>query len=275
MPELAKANIAEGRNLILDARSASMDRLSGVADDLIAAKPDAVMAVSGAAIGAMKAASSTVPIIMSFSDYDPVAAGFAASFARPGGNITGIAMFATLLDAKRLQLLHEAVPVAQRIAVLAVSEDRHQSTLATMAVTASAESIELVSVYAEGPGSYPEAFAAMRAAGAQALLIVAAPEFNRDAEILAALATEAGLPTMCEWRQMAARGCTLGYGPVGSELWRRAAAYVIRILNGETPSSLPIEGPARFEFAVNLKTAKKLSLTVPTSVLLRADEVIE
>jgi putative tryptophan/tyrosine transport system substrate-binding protein len=148
-------------------------------------------------------------------------------------------------------------------------------TLATIQVTASAEGLEIVPVYAEGPSSYPQAFAAMRAAGAQALLIVAAPEFNRDAEILAAMAIEAGLPTMCEWRQMASRGCVLGYGPAGPELWRRAADYVIRILNGASLGGLPIEGPTRFEFGINLKSAKKLSLTLPTSVMLRADEVIE
>ena len=182
LPELAKAGIAEGRNLILDARAGSMEQLPGLARDLIATNPDAVMAVSGAAIGALKAASKTVPIVMSMSDYDPVAAGFAESFARPGGNITGIAMFATVLDAKRLQLLHEALPAARRIAVLAVSERRHEMTLAAMAVTASAEGIELAPVYAEGPASYPRAFTAMRAAAAQALVIVAAPEFNRDAE---------------------------------------------------------------------------------------------
>jgi ABC-type uncharacterized transport system substrate-binding protein len=109
LPELAKAGIAEGRNLILDARAGSMEKLPELARELIATNPDAIMAVSGAAIGAVKAASRTVPIVTSFSDYDPVAAGFAASFARPGGNITGIAMFATVLDAERLQLLHEAV----------------------------------------------------------------------------------------------------------------------------------------------------------------------
>jgi putative ABC transport system substrate-binding protein len=212
---------------------------------------------------------------MSMSDYDPVTAGFAESFARPGGNITGIAMFATVLDAKRLQLLHEALPAARRIAVLAVSEKRHEMTLAAMAVTASAEGIELAPVYAEGPASYPRAFTAMRVAAAQALVIVAAPEFNRDAEILAALATDAGLPTMCEWGQMAARGCLLGYGPVAPELWRRAADYVLRILRGANPAALPIEGPARFEFAVNLKTAQQLAVTIPNSVLLRADQLIQ
>ena len=275
LPELAKAGIVEGRNLILDLRAGSMEKLPQLAPELIAANPDAIMAVSGAAIGALKAASSTVPIVMSFSDYDPVAAGFAASFARPGGNITGIAMLATVLDAKRLDLLHEAVPAAHRIAVLLVSESRHESTLAAMRVAASANGIELVPVYAELPGSYPRAFTAMRTAGARALAIVAAPEFNRDAEILAALATEAGLPTMCEWGHMAARGCLLGYGPVGPELWRRAADYVTRILRGAAPGELPIEGPSHFEFVVNSRTAKQLALTIPTSVLLRADEVIE
>ena len=275
LPELAKAGIVEGRNLLLDARFGSMEKLTQLADGLIAANPDVIMAVSGAAISALKAASSTVPIVMSFSDYDPVAAGFAASFARPGGNITGIAMLATVLDAKRLDLLHEAVPAARRIAALLVSEARHQATLVAMRAAAATDGIELIPVYAELPSAYPGAFTAMRTAGAQALAIVAAPEFNRDAEILAALATDAGLPTMCEWGHMAVRGCLLGYGPVGTELWRRAADFVIRILRGAAPGGLPIEGPAHFEFVVNSKTARQLALTMPTSVLLRADELIE
>ena len=115
----------------------------------------------------------------------------------------------------------------------------------------------------------------MRAAGAQALVIVAAPEFNRDAEVLAALATDAGLPTMCEWSQMAARGCMLGYGPSGPELWPRAADYVVRILRGTPAAELPVEGPTLFEFAVNLKTARRLGVNPPMSVFLRADQVIE
>ena len=215
LPELANAGIAEGRNLIFDARAGSTEKLPKLARELIATNPDAIMAVSSAAIGALKAVSSKVPIVMSFSDLDPVAAGFAASFARPGGNITGIAMLATVLDAKR----HEAVPVARRVAVLAVSESRHALTLEAMRVAAS-DGIELVPLYAELPGSYPRAFTAMRTAGAQALVIVAAPEFNRDAEILSALATEAGLPTMCEWGQMATRGCLLRL----RASWARAVA---------------------------------------------------
>ena len=275
LPELAKGGIAEGVNLVLDAQAASMEKLPEIARRMVASRPDAIMGVSGAVIEQLKAATTTIPIVMAFSDYDPVAAGFAASFARPGGNITGIAMLATVLDAKRLNLLHEAVPAARRIAVLAVSERRHGVTLAGIRGAAAADRIEIVPVYAALPGSYPDAFRAMRAAGAQALVIVAAPEFNRDAEILAALATEAGLPTMCEWSQMAARGCMMGYGPSGPELWRRAADYVLRILRGTPVAELPIEGPTLFEFAINLKTAKRLGINPPLSVLLRADQVIE
>ena len=275
LPEIAKAGIIEGRNLVFDGRTGTMEQMPQLAAGLITARQDVVMAVSGAAINALKAASSVVPIVMSMSDYDPVEAGFATSFARPGRNITGIAMLATVLDAKRLVLLHEAVPGAQRIAVLMVSETRHQSTLTAVRVAASADRIEVIPIYAETPAAYPRAFAAMRAAGAQGLAIVAAPEFNRDAEILAALATDVGLPTMCEWGHMAVRGCMLGYGPVGPELWSRVGNYVRRILKGAAPAELPIEGPAHFEFVVNAKTAKQLAIVIPTSVLLRADEVIE
>ena len=274
LPELAKAGIVEGSNLVLDARSGSMEKLPQLAAEIVAANPDVVMAVSGAAINAVKAASSTVPIVMSFSDYDPVAASLRASPTQ-GATSPASPCWRPCLMPNVWNFLHEAVPAARRIAVLMVSEIRHQSTLAAMRATATTDGIELVPVYAELPASYPRAFTAMRTAGAQALAIVAAPEFNRDAEILAAMATDTGLPTMCEWGHMAARGCLLGYGPVGTELWRRAGYYVSRILHGTAPGELPIETPTHFEFVVNSKTAKQLALTIPTSVLLRADEVIE
>jgi ABC-type uncharacterized transport system substrate-binding protein len=112
-------------------------------------------------------------------------------------------------------------------------------------------------------------------AGAEALIIVSAPEFNRDAEVLAALAVEAKLPTVCEWSHMAAQGCLFGYGPSQTELRRRTADFLVRIFRGSAPGDLPIEGPTRFQFAVNLKTAKRLGVELPTGLLLRADEVIE
>lgn len=158
-----------------------MEKLPEIARDMVASRPDAIMGVSGAVIEQLKAASGSIPIVMSFSDYDPVSAGFVASFAHPGGNITGIAMMATVLDAKRLNLLHEAVPAARRIAVLAISEQRHAVTLAAIRGAAAAGGIEIVPVYAPSQQSYPEAFGMMRAAGAQSLVIVAAPElFQRS-----------------------------------------------------------------------------------------------
>ena len=129
--------------------------------------------------------------------------------------------------------------------------------------------------YAAAPEEYRKVFAAMQSAGADALQIVSAPELFSDARTLAALAVDAKLPTICEWRSMATDGCLVGYGPDFTELLRRTADYVARIFRGATPGELPIEGPTRFEFAVNLKTAKALGLAVPQSILSRANEVIE
>jgi putative ABC transport system substrate-binding protein len=137
------------------------------------------------------------------------------------------------------------------------------------------DGLEILPFYAATLEEYPAAFAAMRAAGAEALQIVSAPEFFGDVRTLAVLAIEAKLPTICEWRSMAAEGCLVGYGPDFTGLLRRTADYVARIFRGAAPGELPIEGPTRFEFAVNLKTAKALGLTVPQSTLVRADEVIE
>jgi ABC-type uncharacterized transport system substrate-binding protein len=242
---------------------------------LVASNPDAIIAVSDVSIEAVKAASGTIPVVMSFGTGDPVAAGFATSIARPGGNITGVVMLARELNAKRLTLLHEAIPKARRIAALAVSEHRYGTILQAMRAIAAETGFELPTFFAETPGSYPTAFTAMRSAGVEALAIVSAPEFSRDAEILAALAVEAKLPTVCEWSHMAAQGCLIGYGPSQTELRRRIADYLVRIFRGSAPGDLPIEGPTRFQFAVNLKTAKRLGVELPTGLLLRADEVIE
>jgi putative ABC transport system substrate-binding protein len=184
-------------------------------------------------------------------------------------------MLAPELNAKRLTLLHEAMPKARRIAALAVSEHRYETILQTIRTIAAGAGLELPTYFAETPSAYPAAFTAMRSAGAEALIIVSAPEFNRDAEILAALAVEARLPTVCEWSHMAAQGCLFGYGPSQTELRRRTADYLVRIFRGRAPGDLPIEGPTRFQFAVNLRTARRLGVELPTSLLLRADEVIE
>ena len=219
--------------------------------------------------------ASNVPIIGGFIGEEPIVAGFASSRAHPGGTITGIAMLAPELDAKRLLLLHEAVPNSRRIAALAVRVSRDAPNIAAVKEAADRAGVELLPFYAASRDDYPSVFAAMRSAGAEAVEIISAPELYTDAAMLAKLAAETRLPTMCEWAEMAQSGCLLGYGPDFAELERRVANYVARIFRGAAPGELPIERPTHFQFAVNLKTAKALGLTVPPAILARADDVIE
>jgi ABC-type uncharacterized transport system substrate-binding protein len=273
--ELARLGFIEGRNLVVETRFGPTEQLPALARELAAARPDAVLAVTAASIRALRQEAGSTPIVGSFIGEDPIAAGFAKSLAHPGSNVTGIVMLAPELDAKRLDLLHEVVPGARRIAALAASPQRDAASLAAMREVAGRDGLEMLPFYAATPGEYQSAFAAMRSAGVDALQIVSAPEFFSDAHTLAELAITAKLPTICEWRSMATEGCLVGYGPDFAELLRRTADYVARIFRGAAPGELPIEGPTRFEFAVNLKTAKALGLTVPQSTLARADEVIE
>jgi putative ABC transport system substrate-binding protein len=275
LPVLTRQGFVEDRNLVLEVRIGTVAEIPALAGELLAAKPDAILANGLMAIRAVRAHSNTVPIVGAFIDGDPVAAGIAASLARPGGNVTGVVMLGPELDAKRLDLFHQAVPTARRIAALGVSPKRSEESLAVVRGAAEALGIELLPFYAEVPAVYPAAFAAMRSAGAQGLAIIGAPEFFTNASTLAALALEAGLPTVCEWRKMAEQGCLLGYGPDIVELNGRNADYVARIFRGTAPGDLPIEQPTHFEFAVNLKTAKALGLTIPPAILARADDVIE
>jgi putative ABC transport system substrate-binding protein len=274
-PELAKRGYVEGANLVVEVRMGPPDKLPELARELTATRPDAVIAVSSWAIDALRQASQTTPIVGSFIGVDPVAAGYAASLARPGGNVTGIVMLAPELDGKRVGVLHEAVPQARRIAALARSQQLDASDLAEMERAAAQAGIELLTVYARGPEEFPSAFVQMREAGAQALAVVSVPEFAGNASVLAEQATASHLPTICEWDWMAREGCLLGYGPDFTELRRRTAAYVVRIFGGASPGELPMEQPTHFRFIVNLKTAGALGLSLPQSILARADEVIE
>jgi putative tryptophan/tyrosine transport system substrate-binding protein len=271
-PELARLGFTEGRNLVVETRLGPLEELPALARDLATVRPDAVVAV-GPAIRAMRDAAPATPIVGGFIGQDPIVAGFAASLAHPGGTITGIVMLAPELDGKRLQLLHDAVPGSRRIAALAVT--RRTSSVAAVEGVAKQIGVDLLPFYAATPDDYRAAFAGMREAGADALEITSSPEFHSNASALAALAIETRLPTICEWAQMARSGCLLGYGPDFDELERGVAGYVARIFRGAAPGELPIEGPTHFQFAVNLKTAKALGLTIPQSVLARADEVIE
>lgn len=273
LAELARLGFNEGSNLVVD-EGVGVDTLPHLARRMVQAKPDAIFAIGPEAARAAREATATVPVVV-FMD-DPVAAGYAESRAHPGGNITGVGISAGELDGKRLDLLHEAAPEAHRVAALLLTSlpDRanHEQPLREVAGRIG---LDLLSFDAAGPQDYPAAFAAMRAARAEALIIQANAIFYRDAAQLAALALETGLPTVCEWAEMARSGCLLGYGPSRTELRRRNGEQIARIFRGAAPGDLPIETATRFDFSLNARTAKALGLTVPQSILARADEVIE
>jgi putative ABC transport system substrate-binding protein len=275
IPELARRGFVEGRNLVVLPRwggNVDSEQLARLAQDLATAKPDVIIAVSPRAItAAMKAAPQT-PIVASFTT-DPVVEGEAASMSRPGGQVTGIAMLASEGDKKRIELLHDAIPGAHKFALLADEDgikrkDDYRRTAENIGV-------EFVSFEVKGPADYQSAFDVMHITGVDGVVIQSSPVFHRDAVQLASLAQERHLPTICEWRAMASDGCLIGYGPDIAELRLRTADFVVRIFSGGHPAEMPFEQPTRFEMAINNKVARSLGVTVPPSVFVRADEVIE
>jgi putative tryptophan/tyrosine transport system substrate-binding protein len=274
LPELDRLGFALGRSLVVEERTGPEDRLAGMARDLVAWKPDAIVAIANPGVQAARAATETIPIV-SYGP-DPVGLGFAASAPQPGGNLTGIVIASTELDAKRVQLLAEAVPNARRIgAIVHASTGSKEVIQNEMRLVASRLGLELVFAEVTRAEDYPAAFAGFRTSGVQALAIMAHALLFRDGALLAGFAVEAGLPSICEWREMAEQGCLIGYGPNRVELYRRVGALVARIFQGASPGSLPIERPMQFELAINMKTGNALGLTLAPSLLARADEVIE
>jgi putative ABC transport system substrate-binding protein len=271
LPELARLGFVEGRNLVFDARVGELDALPGLMRELLAARPDAVVAI-GPATAPAGAATRTVPIVVFGSEL--VELGLAASYAQPRGNVTGVVILASELDAKRLSILREAVPDRRRVAALIPQAGSGVVDVA-LRKAAAGLGVELLVFAVATPGDYPAAFEAMRAQGAQALVIAAAPQFQRDGRQLAGLALEARLPTVCEWAEMAHAGCLIGYGPNRTALRKRMADQIAQIFRGVAPGDIPIERPTAFEFALNLRIAKSLDLIVPSGVQTRADEVIE
>jgi ABC-type uncharacterized transport system substrate-binding protein len=240
--------------------------------ELLVGRPDAVVAV-GPALRPAGAATRTVPVV-AFGN-DPTELGLAASYARPGGNVTGVVILIGELEAKRLSILLEAVPDRRRVAALVPTQSLGQGNEAALRKAATGLGVELLVFPAAAPSEYPAAFAAMRAQGAQALIIGATPQFQRDGRQLAGLALEARLPTVCEWADMAHEGCLIGYGPSRVALRKRMADQIAQIFRGVAPGDIPIERPTAYEFSLNLRIAKSLDLTVPFAVLAQADEVIE
>jgi len=266
----------EGQNLVIERRFADgkIDRLRAFARELVAMRVDVIVAVSEEAIQAAKDVTTTTPIVMGFGS-DPVEHGFVASLARPGGNITGVLVVpAGQLTAKRLELLKEAVPRAARIAVLATNEATARTQLQEAQKAAPPLGVKLVVVQPQGT-DYASAFGTMMADRADALLVLASVILNRDGQQIIERAAHHRLPAMWFWRGQVEVGGLMSYGTSLVALCRRVADYVDKILRGAKPADLPIEQPTKFELVINMKTAKTLGLTIPQSVLLRADLVVE
>lgn len=255
VPELATLGFVEGRNLVLEYRSAggALDRLPALAQELVQGAPDLIIANGPPAIRAARQATGTIPIVMSFAGEDPVAAGWVASLARPGGNITGLVLLGPELDGKRLELLHEAVPDRKRIAVL-IEPGVTQASLEAMQPVARVLGLNLLMVVVQD-GNYAAAFETIRSLSVGALAIPTSTQFLRDVAKITSLAAEHRVPTVCQWAEMAHAGCLIGYGASLADLRRRTAHYVARILRGAQPSDLPVEQASVFELAINLATA--------------------
>jgi putative ABC transport system substrate-binding protein len=273
---LRDAGYAEGRDVVIEWRSANGDyaRVSELAADLVQSKVDVIVADITLATQAAKRATSTIPIVMA-TVADPVGSGLVASLAHPGGNVTGLSIMLAELSAKQLQLLKEAIPRIARMAVLWNPDTPyHPKAVEDLKAAAPSLSIELKFVSARTPEQFDTAFSAVSRAHAQALYVLDAPLFFTHRMMLFKLASKARLPTMYGQRENVDEGGLMSYGANNSDQMRRAAGYVDKILKGAKPGELPVEQPTKFEFVVNLKTAKAIGITIPQSILLRADEVI-
>jgi putative ABC transport system substrate-binding protein len=275
---------AVGRNLAIEYRWASnqMERLQELAEELVRLNVDVIVTATTPAIRAAMRATRTIPIVFQ-ATADPVGTGLVASLGRPGGNVTGLTLQSTELARKRLQLMREAVPGAARVGVLTLRDPDSQLAAARLAgnlmlaetqAAAQQMGVALVSRAVVDAGELPDAFAQFQREKAQALVVQVNPLTLQHRPKVVELAARHRLPAIYEVRSFVDDGGLVSYGPDLNEMYRRSAAYVDRIFRGAKPGELAIEQPGKFEMVVNLKTARALGLSLPQSLLLRADEVI-
>ncbi|MEJ8855621.1 ABC transporter substrate-binding protein [Variovorax robiniae] len=273
MKALKERGYVVGKNVLVEERFANdkPDRLPGLAEELVAARVDVIVAVGPGAIRAARGATRTVPIVMAFSGEDPVKSGFAESLSRPGGNTTGLTAMSLDIAPKKLEFLRDMVPGLARTAVLR-SRTIAEHTAQVKAIEDAAQrfGIRLQVELAGDAGQYPETFARIASAGNQAVLVLSGPEFTHNRQILVSLAAQYRLPSMFSFADIVEAGGLASYGPGHTDLSSRAVDYVDRILHGANPADMPIQQPTTFELVINRKTAKELGLTIPPALLVQA-----
>jgi len=267
----------EGKNIFIELRRAApgqRERLRELAAELVRLKVDAIVVTSGTTVPIAKEATTTIPLVFTVHA-DPVGDGAVASLARPGGNVTGLSDLHSVLVTKRLELLKEVVPAASRVAVLSnAAWPTHSRQLKDIQAAAPAFGVTVLSFPVTGPSDIDRAFATMRKEGAGGLIVLGDPLIANHRPQIVDLAAKSRLPTIFTTRENVDAGGLMSYGANLTELWRRAATYVDKILKGTRPADLPVEQPTKFELVINLKTAKQIGLTIPPNVLARADKVI-
>jgi putative ABC transport system substrate-binding protein len=270
----------EGRNIMIEYRSADgqFERLPNLAAELVGLKLDVIVTEGTPPTLAVKQATRTIPIVFAAAA-DAAGSGIVASLARPGGNITGLSFLGPELVGKCFELLKEAIPGATRVGVLwhpgGLGERTLKDMLQETQVAARALALRVQLVEARSPGDFEKAFSDLAGARAGALTVLTSIMFFSERRRLVDLAAKHHLPAVYPWREPVDAGGLMAYGPYLPDIFRRAATYVDKILKGAKPADLPVEQPIKFELVINLKTAKALGLTIPPSLLQRADEVVQ
>jgi putative ABC transport system substrate-binding protein len=273
---LRQLGYVEGKNIITEHRFADgkPDRLPAQAAELLRLKVDVIVTAGSTPTRAAKAATSTIPIVMS-NDNDPVGDGFVASLARPGGNITGLSNFAPELSGKRLEILREVLPKLSRLAVIGTSTNpAHAQVIKEVELAAKAFGVKLHYLDVLDSKDIETAFRSAIKGRVDGVLVLTSAILVPQRVQIAELAVKNGLPAIYSNSQYIEAGGLMFYGVNVLDLDRRAATYIDKILKGRTPADLPVEQPMKFEFIINLKTAKQIGLTIPPNVLVRADKVI-
>ena len=274
---LRELGYIEGKSIVIEWRSAEgkLDRLPALAAELVRLKVDVIVTGGQASTRPANEATRTIPIVMA-QDPDPVGAGFITSLARPGGNITGLSTLSPEISGKRLELLKETVPRLSRVAVLGTSTTPgNAQALRETELAAGALTVKLQYLDVRGPKDIETAFQAVSKERAEAVLVLPSPALNSQRKHIVDLAIKRRLAAIYYAPEWVEDGGLMTYGVSYTDLYRRAATYVDKILRGAKPADLPVEQPTKFEFIINLKTAKQVGLTIPPNVLVRADKVIK